>query len=100
MNRVIIRHARADVRAIRSWFEREEKGLGNRFTNELGGAIERIARTPMQFPDVSGHFRRALLDRFPYAVYFRIRPDESIAVFGVIESRRMQEKMVTGYRWL
>jgi hypothetical protein len=33
--------------------------------------MEKIAENPSRFRRVHGETRRALLDRFPYAVYFR-----------------------------
>ena len=46
-----------------------------------------IPRNPLLYPKVHGEFRRRLLRRFPYAVYFRIK-DDTIIVFGAFHCAR------------
>ena len=49
-------------------------GLGREFGQELNGIVERIAAGPLHFPRVHRETRRAVMWRFPYAVYFRAIP--------------------------
>ena len=46
-----------------------------------------IPRNPLLDPKVYGEFRRRLLRRFPYAIYFRI-VEKEIVVFGFFHSAR------------
>src|SRR5689334_2450910 len=46
-----------------------------------------VADRPTSFPLVVPPFRRALLARFPYAIYFR-ELDDSVQVFAVFHARR------------
>ncbi len=46
-----------------------------------------IQRAPLQYPRVHNEFRRCLLRRFPYAVYFLIKGDR-ILVFGLFHCAR------------
>lgn len=88
MNRLIVRRqARSDIRAIRAWYEEERTGLGREFVLELGHVFERLLTLPLQFPEVWHGARRALLDRFPYAVYFFLR-SEVISILAVIHQHR------------
>jgi plasmid stabilization system protein ParE len=89
MIRLILRpSAEEDIYSTRDWYEAEEPGLGARFVAELGNSLRRIQALPLQFPDVGRGVRRALLRRFPYAVYF-ILPDERRAVvLAVLHQRR------------
>jgi hypothetical protein len=57
---------------VRQWYESKRLGLGREFGQELNRIVERIAAGPLQFPRVDGETRRAVLSRFPYAVYFRV----------------------------
>jgi plasmid stabilization system protein ParE len=41
----------------------------------------------MQFPAVSREIRRALLQTFPYAVYFRVT-DDAVIILAVLHLRR------------
>jgi plasmid stabilization system protein ParE len=70
--RVVFRpEAAAEALETRDWYESRQPGLGAAFRKCLDDAIGRLAKEPSRFRRVSGETRRALLDRFPYAVYFR-----------------------------
>lgn len=71
MAEVIVRRAaQADVRETALWYESRRPGLGIEFTLQFDALVERIAQEPFQFPEIGSGVRRALLRRFPYAVYF------------------------------
>ena len=44
--------------------------------------LGRIAQAPLAYPRVHGETRRALVRRFPYAIYFHAMPDEIAAEVG------------------
>jgi plasmid stabilization system protein ParE len=71
MAEVIVRPgAQADIREAALWYESRRRGLGSEFTLRFDVFVERIAENPLQFPEVGNGIRRALLRRFPYAIYF------------------------------
>jgi len=70
---IVRRAARADVRDAALWYENQRPGLGSEFTLQLDALVEHIAQSPFQFPEIGSGIRRALLGRFPYAVYFLVR---------------------------
>ena len=71
MSRLVVRpSAELDIRDAADWYEDEELGLGSRFVDELRNILRRIGELPSQFPDVGRGTQRALLKRFPYAIYF------------------------------
>lgn len=41
---------------------------------------ERVSANPLAFPQVHGETRRAVLNRFPYAMYFRIDGDQVVVL--------------------
>lgn len=84
---VLRREALLDVGEAAVWYEDQRPGLGGRFTAELDDLLARISRSPLQFPEVEQGVRRALLQKFPYAVYFQ-REDDLIIVFSVLHQRR------------
>ena len=65
--------AQADVDNAISWYGEERPALALAFVQSLDTVIARIRETPMQFPVVRGHIRRALLGRFPYGAFFHGR---------------------------
>jgi toxin ParE1/3/4 len=60
------------------WYEDKEPGLGFRFLHDLEIACAAIARRPEIFQPVRSGFRRALMRKFPCAVFFEF--DEKLAV--------------------
>ena len=86
---VIVRPlAEADVREAAFWYERKREGLGAEFTLELDALYERIAQNPRQFPEIGDGARRALLRRFPYAVYFVIGEALPVVIAVLHQHRR------------
>jgi plasmid stabilization system protein ParE len=84
---VIRRLAGADISTTRRWYERERRGAGEEFIQELDHLFARIRALPLQFPEVHRRARRALLRRYPYAVFFVPR-DTTIFVVAVLHQRR------------
>ena len=62
--------ATEDVRAIYSWYELQQEGLGSRFIASLDLAVALISAHPLSCPVVYRHIRRVLLHGFPYAVFY------------------------------
>jgi plasmid stabilization system protein ParE len=87
MAEVIVRPgAQADIREAALWYESRRPGLGSEFTLRFDALLERIAHNPLQFPEIGSGVRRALLQRFPYAIYFVVTA--SPVVIAVLHQRR------------
>jgi plasmid stabilization system protein ParE len=86
--------AEAEALETRDWYEARQAGLGAAFRQALDDAIERIADNPLQFQRARGETRRAILRRFPYAVYFRVLGNDILvlAVHGRQHQRRWQSR--------
>lgn len=69
------------------WYETKSPGLGEEFLRVFYACAGEIPRNPLLYPKVQGEFRRRLLRRFPYAIYFRIE-DDTIIVYGVFHCAR------------
>jgi len=79
--------AAADIRAAMAWYDARKPGLGAEFLNETDAVFARIAERPESYPAVHGETRRALMRRFPYAVYFDI-DNEGALVMAVLHQRQ------------
>jgi toxin ParE1/3/4 len=51
------------------------------------GTFRRISENPLIYPDVHRGVRRALVRRFPYAVFYRLR-GEGVQVIAVLHQAR------------
>jgi plasmid stabilization system protein ParE len=76
-----------DVEAAFAWYENECTGLGIDFLAELRVAYARIVEGPLKYRDQRSGVRRALLRRFPYAVYFSLEGN-AIVVLAVLHAHR------------
>lgn len=52
------------------WYEEKAKGPGEEFIRMFYACSNEIQRGPLLFQRVYHEFRRRLLRRFPYAIYF------------------------------
>jgi plasmid stabilization system protein ParE len=76
-----------DVWHGRTWYEAKAPGLGEEFLRVFYAFCEELTRDPQMYPKVHWEFRRRLLRRFPYAIYFRIEGDR-VVVFGLFHCAR------------
>lgn len=74
--------AEAEVLEVREWHDSRRPGLGGEFATALENSIARIIDNPFVFPKVRRNTRRAVLHRFPYAVYFQAL-DDAIVVAAI-----------------
>ena len=72
--------ASRDLEKAAEWYESQFPGLGSEFLDEADRLKLRIAENPLQFPVLFRDTHRALLDRFPYAIYFRLNQDGALIV--------------------
>lgn len=77
----------SDVRHGRTWYEEKSTGLGEDFLRVFYARSQELTRNPLAYPKIHRDFRRRLLRRFPYAIYFRIE-GETIVIFGVFHCAR------------
>ena len=76
-----------------AWYEEQQQGLGEEFLRALEHVVEHIIRFPMGFPEILPGHRRALLPRFPYALYHS-GDVESLDVLACLHTRQ------SPHRWL
>ena len=69
------------------WYETKSRGLGEDFLRMFYACVNEIPWNPLLYPKVYQDFRRRLLRRFPYAIYFMIE-NEQIIVFGLFHCAR------------
>lgn len=96
MSRTVYFRPEAEAEALDSqrWYEHRRPGLGAEFGEAISGAVTRVADNPVAFQKVHGETRRAVLRRFPYAIYFRVDRDDIIvlAVHGRQHEARWQSR--------
>ena len=90
--RVIIRpNAEADLAEARSWYEAQRAGLGDELLDEVRRAAGLLADDPERRPFYYRDFRRLLMRRFPYKLFYRIEGDRVI-VFRILHAKRKHQR--------
>ena len=92
---VIIRpEAKRDIREARTWYQEISPEFGNAFVRGLDQAIALAQQYPLAFPLVRRTFRRVLLRRFPYAVFYHVG-GQQIVIVAVLHQARDPEMLAT-----
>jgi plasmid stabilization system protein ParE len=81
------RPAEEDLAVASSWYEQQRKGLGQEFLDQAMLVLDAIAERPLLYPEVHRNARRALMARFPFAIYFRVEAEEIVVVAVMHGSR-------------
>jgi plasmid stabilization system protein ParE len=79
--------AAADIDEAFLWYEGQRPGLGHEFLVAAQRLIDAVAQHPLRYPVIRRNTRRALLRRFPYALYFRVY-GEVVVVVACMHGRR------------
>lgn len=79
----------SDIIDAARWYEERQPGLGAAFVEEVDRLLVRVADAPFRYPPARATLRRAIVGRFPYAVYFGLDP-VGVVIFAVLHQRRDQ----------
>ncbi len=79
--------AAADIEEAYRWYEQQRAGLGEEFLAAVDSILGAIVAHPTTYPVIHREARRALLRRFPYAVFFRSY-GETVVVLACMHGRR------------
>lgn len=81
------RAAGQDLAAAYGWYEAQRPGLGEQFLSAVNASFDLIGQFPEMFALVHGDVRRAIVSRFPYAVFYRVEP-RRIVVLAILHTAR------------
>ena len=62
------------------WYENQRQGLGEEFLLAVQNAVDSILENPKMYPVVRRDARRALLNRFPYSLLYRLVHEQVVVV--------------------
>src|SRR5688572_24835965 len=91
----LLPQARIDLAEAYAWYEQRGAGLGERFLSNLDHCLSSIAAQP-DLREVAHKsrirvYRRGLVGRFPYAVFYAF-DREVVTVFAVLHTSRDPRK--------
>lgn len=79
--------AEKDITEAIDWYEKQLPGLGTRFLDDLDMTIKSIVNNPQLYRKVYKNFRRALLNKFPYGIYYLLESDR-IIIMAIYHEKR------------
>lgn len=65
-------NAQQEVADSFDWYDSREVGLGNEFLGALDDCVRLIRLQPEMSPIAFKNYRKALLTRFPFAIFYRV----------------------------
>lgn len=89
---IVLPKAEQDIADAYAWYESRTRGLGEYFLRKLDDCFASLEQRPLMFEVVLDDFRRALVHRFPYAVFFEYTQDRVI-VHSVFHCSQDPEKI-------
>ena len=90
-NLIILPEAEQDVAEAYVWYENQELGLGEEFLRCVDACIQFIRRNPEIYQVVYESYRRAVVRRFPYVVFYE-HSDTTIIVYAVFHCSQDPKK--------
>ena len=77
-----------DIDEAIAWYERESKGLGNRFLQKLDEAFAKLQKNPQHYLKIYDPVRRILLKKFPYKILYLISDNKTVIVLAILHVKR------------
>jgi hypothetical protein len=79
---IITPDAAAQLFIASQWYDEREPNstLGLELVAEFDEVLDFVCESPEMFPVYDGTVRRALLNRFPYAIYYEREPDRIVVL--------------------
>lgn len=87
---VVRPEAEIDLAEIYAWYEQQSTGFGAQFFDSAYELLKRVQVNPRMYPIVHKSVRRALMPRFPYAIFY-VEENDSIVILSVMHGKRDPE---------
>ncbi|MHC5761655.1 type II toxin-antitoxin system RelE/ParE family toxin [Nostoc sp.] len=89
MNYVLVfrPEVREELNDAHSWYDSQKPGLGDEFLDCVDKMVNLICQMPESYAVTYRDVRRAIVRRFPYAVYYRI-VSSRVIVTAIFHGRR------------
>lgn len=82
---IIAPEAEQDIVEAYDWYESYRSGLGEEFLSCVDACIGALCRTPGMHAIVFETYRRGLVRRFPYAIFYEYI-EGSVIIYGIIHT--------------
>jgi toxin ParE1/3/4 len=84
-----------DLKEAKQWYNEQKEFLGDEFKFEVNKESDYIEKNPFGYQIRFKEFRKFLLNRFPYCIYYVVEESiQKIIVFGVLHNKSGDEKIM------
>ena len=94
----IRRAAELDFAEAQLWYETQTNGLGAEFQAEVTRVLDRLAEAPLIYQIVHRDVHRAVVRRFPYLIWYRVRGDD-VTVLACTHGGQDPDKTFSRLLW-
>lgn len=89
---IVSNEAANDILEIVEWYEAQKKNLGDQFLLSFDEVISFLEKNPYLYPKIRREISRAILQRYPYAVFYKIYEEQKeLSIIAVIHQARSNE---------
>ncbi len=88
---IIAPEAQHDIDEAYSWYEDHRYGLGEEFLSCVDATVQKICRDPELYAKIHNEYRRALVRRFPYAVFYEYTGGK-VFIYSIFHTSQNPEK--------
>jgi|ERR1051326_1295815 plasmid stabilization system protein ParE len=90
---ILLPEAEQDVDESYAWYKEQEPGLGEEFLRCVDARVLSICRNPRLYPIAHESYRRALVRRFPYAIFYEHEERRKrVVIYSVFHCSQDPEK--------
>jgi plasmid stabilization system protein ParE len=95
---IISSFAEDDLQVSKEWYDLQKELLGEKFINEIDKTLQIILLNPFQFPKIKGEIRRAIIQKFPFGIFFFVEKDNInvIAIFHFSRNPKLWKDRLKG----
>ena len=79
--------AEQDISEAYDWYEQRRLGLGEEFFSCVDACVQSIRRSPELLVKIHEEYRRALIRRFPYVIFYEY-DGKAVTIYGVFHTSR------------
>ncbi len=89
---IILPDAQNDINTAYYFYEGREQGLGEKFLEVLDFEFDRMKENPDLFQIAFGRYRRVVIHKFPFIIYY-VFEDAKLIIYSVFHTSQDIEKL-------
>lgn len=90
----ILPKAFKDLKETKQWYNEKKEFLGEEFKSEINKEFNFLEKNPFIYQIRFLEFRKALLKRFPYCIYYVVEESvQIVVVFAVLHNKTGEKKL-------